>query len=269
MAKDDLGPRCSRPAPRGLLGRIRVTVAAAGVIGMTVTGVGTAMAVSHGQRVPEGRFRFAVKLTMPDITREDGSHGSSACSAALVAPQWIVSAGHCFHDGAHNPISGPVRYRVVATLGTADVASGRGVDVDVVEVRQAPTGDVALAKLAHPVRWIKPLALSTDTPQVGDKVHIAGWGWTGVGERVPSDRLYTGTFTITSVAADTAGVVGLRPDADTSACVYDSGAPYFVLSRRGPRLVSVESTGPTCPHHEEETTARVDTLVDWVKLTVS
>jgi secreted trypsin-like serine protease len=272
MAKDDLRSRpsrCSPPRRRRLLGRIRVTIAAAGVIGMTVTGAGTALAVAHGRQVPEGRYRFAVKLTMPDITRPDGSHDSSACSAALVAPQWIVSAGHCFHDGARNPISGPVRYRVVATLGTADLESGRGVDVDVVEVRQAPIGDVAVAKLAHPVEGIEPLAVSTHAPQVGDKVHIAGWGWTGVGERAPSVTLQTGTFTVSSVTDDTTGVVGLRPEPDTSACVYDSGAPYFVRRRPGPQLVSVESTGPTCPHHEEETTARVDTLADWVKLTIS
>ncbi|HEY6798280.1 MAG TPA: trypsin-like serine protease [Kineosporiaceae bacterium] len=263
-------PGVPGPWRRRLLGRIRVVVAAAATIGLTATGVGTALAVAHGRQVPEGRYPFGVKLTMPDITRPDGSHYSSACSASLVAPQWIMSAGHCFHDGARHRISGPVRYRVIATVGTADLESGYGIDVDVVEVRQAPTGeDVALAELERPVEGIEPIALSTDAPRVGDRVRLAGWGWTGEGEQAPSTTLRTGTFTITSVTAGTVGVVGLRPAADTSACVYDSGAPYFAPTWHGPELVSVESQGPTCPHVTEEITARVDTLADWARQTIS
>jgi len=48
-----------------------------------------------------------------------------------------------------------VRYRVVATVGTADLDSGNGTDVDV--VRQEPTGaDVVLAKVEHPCRHDAP-----------------------------------------------------------------------------------------------------------------
>jgi secreted trypsin-like serine protease len=244
-------------------------VAALGLVGTAVAGIGGAAAVAHGEQVPEGRFRFAVRLTMPDITRPDGSHYASACSAALVAPQWIVSAGHCFHDGARNRVSGPVRYQVIATLGTADLDSGHGIDVEIVEAQQSPTGsDVALGRLVHPVWGIPTIAVSGRAPQVGETVHIAGWGWTGVGQVAPSRILQTGGFTVRSVSDGVTGVVGLRPQADTSACVYDSGAPYFAVSHRAVRLVSVESEGPTCPHDQEETTARVDTLRSWVQETV-
>jgi secreted trypsin-like serine protease len=238
--------------------------------GLTGAGVGPATAVAHGTQVPEGEYRFAVKLTMPDIARPDGTHYSSACSAALVDPQWVVSAGHCFHDGARNRINGAVRYRVVATVGTADVDSGNGTDVDVVEVRQAPGGaDVALARLEDPVDDVEALTVSSRAPRVGDKVRIAGWGWTGEGEQTPSTTLWTGTVKVVSLAPTTAGVVGLRPGPDTSACVYDSGAPYFVAGERGPRLVAVESGGPTCPHARTETTVRVDPLAAWIRRTVA
>lgn len=233
---------------------------------LTAAGAGAAVAVANGERVPEGTYRFAVELTMPDITRPDGTHYASACSAALVAPQWIVTAGHCLHDGAGNRVSGPVRYRVIATLGTADLDSGNGLEVDVVDARQAPSGaDVALARLDHPVDDVPTLPIATTTPRAGDQLRIAGWGWTGTGTATPSRTLQTGTFTVTSVTDGTTGVVGLAPDTHTSACVYDSGAPYFAVTDQGEQLVSVESTGPTCPHDQEETTARVDVLTDWVK----
>lgn len=232
---------------------------------MVVGGSSPALAVANSEPVPEGRYRFAVRLTMPDITRPDGTHYSSACSAALVAPGWIVGAGHCFHDGARNPINGPVRYPVVATIGTTDLNSGNGAVVDVVEVFQAGTTDLALARLAAPVTSVAPLRIGKAAPAIGETVRIAGWGWTGTGEFGPSSVLRTGQFQVTSVTETTIGVVGFRPLPSTSACAYDSGAPYFVERNGVAHLVSVESTGPDCPHDQEETTARADNLREWMK----
>jgi secreted trypsin-like serine protease len=70
---------------------------------------------------------------------------------------------------------------------------------------------------------------------------------------------------VTTVTDGTTGVVGLAPEADTSACVHDSGAPYFTTTDQGEQLISIESGGPTCPHDQEETTARVDALTGWLQ----
>jgi len=65
------------------------------------------------------------------------------------------------------------------------------------------------------------------------------------------------------------GVVGYLPKPTTSGCLYDSGAPYFVETpHRAPRLVSLESNGPACPHAQTETTARVDLVVPWIRQTI-
>jgi hypothetical protein len=64
--------------------------------------------------------------------------------------------------------------------------------------------------------------------------------------------------------------VGYFPTADTSACLYDSGVPYFTTpTGTAPRLVSIESNGPNCPHTSPETTVRVDTITNWIKSVVS
>ena len=247
---------------------VRAAAVAAAVLVLLTGTAQPAAAVANGEPVREGMHRYAVRLTMPDITRPDGSHYSSACSAALIVPQWIVGAGHCFHDGARNRISRPVRYQVVATIGTADLGSGNGTVLDVLEVQQAPDRDLAVAKLAAPVRGVTPVGLGRVAPEPGQIVRIAGWGWTGIGPTAPSSTLHTGEFAVSSVTDTTVGVVGHAPEPDTSACTYDSGAPYFVKKHGRPMLVSVESGGPTCPHAEEETTARVDTLRDWIRTTI-
>ena len=75
---------------------------------------------------------------------------------------------------------------------------------------------------------------------------------------------------IWNVGASTVLVRGYSPAADTSACLYDSGAPYFTSPPDAvPRLTSVESTGPNRPHTLSETTARVDVVVPWIRTVVA
>jgi secreted trypsin-like serine protease len=216
----------------------RIAVAAlagaAVLLGTTVP----AHAVANGTPVPEGRYRFTVKLRMTDIPRPDGSHYNSGCSAALIAPQWIITAGHCFHDVNRNPVSGPVPYSTTATIGRTDDADTNGYVISVVEDYQSPTNDIAVAKLASPVYDIRPLGLATQAPRVGEILRITGWGSLTDVNPTMATHLQTGQMKVTSVTDTVVGVVGYAPEPTTSACVYDSGAPYFVEPKHGwPRLV--------------------------------
>jgi secreted trypsin-like serine protease len=233
------------------------------VLATTVTGTGSAQAIAKGATAAEGQFPFAVQLRFTGITRADGTRYDSACSGALISAGWIMTAGHCFHDGNRNRVEGAPRYTATARLGTANTTDpAAGQTRRVVWVRQSSTNDIAVARLDTPVSGITPVALNTRKPVRGQVLTFAGWGATS-GTGSWSDQLYYGRVKVAAVKTSTLGVVGQWPAPTTSACNYDSGAPYFAGSP--PVLVSVESTGPTCPHSQQETTARVDTVASWVR----
>lgn len=228
-------------------------------------GASPASAVANGVAAAPGQDPFAVRLIMTHIPRPDGTYYDSACSAALISPTWIVTAGHCFHDVNRNPVSGPVPYPTTATLGTNDVNANPGESRSVVAVRQAGSTDVALAQLSSPVTDVTPLAIRRSRPATGTVVTLAGWGATSDVNPVPSTTLNLGQMKISNVRTSYVYVTGYAPARNTSACLYDSGAPYFLTpADAAPALVSVESNGPNCPHTSAETTARTDNIAAWI-----
>jgi secreted trypsin-like serine protease len=251
--------------------RTAATALAALATTLLVGGLGAApaAAIAHGTPAPVGSYRFAAKLTMPKIPRGNGTYYSSACSGALISPTWIITAGHCFHDVQRRRVSGAPPYATRVNLDTVAILTSAGVVRTVTSVKQSAVNDIALAKLSAPVRTVTPLALSKVGPPVGQLLTVAGWGATSGVNPAPSLRMFTGVVKVTSGTAATILVTGYAPHADTSACPYDSGAPYVSTpAGAAPRLVSVESTGPTCPHSSPEATSRVDTVRTWIRSVV-
>jgi secreted trypsin-like serine protease len=237
-----------------------IAVLAAGTVYAT-----NANAIANGDVVPEGTYRFSVKLTMTGIPTADGGRRNSACSGALIAPQWVITAGHCFRDFNGVRQEHPVADLTTATVGRADLNGTAGQVATVIAVRQSATNDISLAKLDKPIVGIRPIQLSGRAPAVGATVRLTGYGSTTSTNPTPSQLLRTGQFTVASVTDSTILVTGLAPQRDTTPCPYDSGAPYFL--ERGsapPALVSVESSGPSCPHTQQETTSRVDNIRSWI-----
>ncbi|MDQ7810116.1 trypsin-like serine protease [Amycolatopsis sp. A133] len=237
--------------------RLRALLAAAV---LTITTAPAAGAVAHGSDVPPGQLGFVAKLAMTKIPRPDGSTYSSYCTGALVAPAWVLTTGHCFHDAHRDRVSGKVPYPTTVTLGLVDEATESGIARRATEVLQAKENDVALVRLDSPVTGVTPLAVNRTTPKVGQQLTLAGWGSLTGQDPKPATRLQQGTVAVAKVDPTTLGVRGSAPEITTSACTYDSGAPYFT----GNQLVSLEATGPGCPHAGVETTSRADVIADWI-----
>jgi secreted trypsin-like serine protease len=254
-------PSVRRTTKSILTGALLAPVLIAGL----VAGTGTANAVANGEPVPDGKYTFAVKLTMTGIPTADGGRRNSACSGALVSPEWVITAGHCFrtYDGVR--VEYPVADLTTATVGRTDLTGTGGHEIKVVAVRQSPNTDMALAKLETPITDIKPLRVGRQAPAIGSIVRLTGYGSVTSTNPVPETRLRTGQLTVVSLTNSITGLQGHAPQPNTTPCPYDSGAPYF-QEMRGlrPVLVAVVSNGPSCPHTQVESGARTDNIADWI-----
>ncbi|WP_430781644.1 S1 family peptidase [Actinoplanes sp. G11-F43] len=242
------------------------TFAMAAATFFVVIGTGTASAIANGEPVPEGQYRFSTRLVMTGIPTASGGKRDSGCSGALIAEEWIITAGHCFRDANGVRVNRPVADSTVATIGKADVeGDGPGVALDVVEVRQSTTADVAIARLASPAEGIEPIAVADSPPQVGAVLRLTGYGSVTSSDPVQETRLRMGRLAVLNVAPNVVGVEGFGPAPDTTPCPFDSGGPFFTEEQwQEPELVSVVSNGPSCPHSLQENSARVDNLKDWI-----
>ncbi|RSM59209.1 esterase [Amycolatopsis sp. WAC 01376] len=244
--------------------RLRALLAAAVLTITTAPAALAAPDVAHGTDVPLGQFGFVAKIAMTKIPRPDGSTYNSYCTGALIAPGWVVTTGHCFHDAHRKRVAGKVPYPTMVTLGLVDEATESGVARKATEVLQAKENDVALIKLDTPVTTVAPLTVNRVLPKVGQQLTLAGWGSLTATNPAPATRMQQGTVQVATVAPATIGVRGAAPSITTSACTYDSGAPYFVPGGKSGVLVSLEATGPNCPHAGIETTSRADVIADWI-----
>lgn len=227
----------------------------------------TTTTTTKAEPAPSPVLPFNAKLTSQDIPVPGGGVRSGACSGALIAPEWVVTAGHCFHDLDNARIGGKPPFTVTVVVGRLKDSDPGGHTAQVVDVRQSPVNDLAVVRLSEAVDDIAPVTLTDRPPSVGERLQFAGWGSLSAAGLEPSDHLKRGRFTVTSVEPTTLQTepIGKRT-VENSPCPQDSGAPFFVSDDdRTGRLVAVVNTGPPCPQPGPEIVARVDVVADWIR----
>ena len=194
-------------------------------------------------------------------------------SGALVASDWVLTAAHVA--------------RGLSPFGQeVEVSGHRGVIAQVVFhplsnrlPGQAPEVDAALVQLRGPLDHVTPASLYVQGDEVGQRVHVAGYGDFGLAGdaemgpangvcRVVSNRvdhLRGNYLAITFDDGDGA------TELEGTGAPGDSGGPLFI-ERDGVRFVagiSSFSTGPPRAYGSVDHYTRVSNIADWIRLTLA
>ncbi|KOU38129.1 FG-GAP-like repeat-containing protein [Streptomyces sp. WM6378] len=214
-----------------------------------------------GVDVAAGNYAFTAKLNVGE---------NSACTGALVAPQWVLTAASCFAvDGAPAKAGAPA-VKTTVTVGRSDLTQTTGAVRQAVELVPRADRDLVMVKLSNRVQNVTPVQISTTAPAAGDQLVSAGFGRTKA-EWVPN-KLHSAAFTVASADATS---VALNGSADAVLCQGDAGAPALRGTGAQVELVAVNSRswqGGCLGMDAAETRTsaldvRVDDLAGWVQQT--
>ncbi len=237
--------------------RPRISIACMVVVAAgctTTTTLGTNEAAIRGGTVDDGDPAVAA-LSVFDLY--------SYCSATLIAPHTILTAGHCNLAGMQ------------ADFGTQADSPSQSISVADVAVHPMYTGegkpyDFALMKLASDPVAITPILLNDivlTNADVGQSIRHVGFGVTD-----DSTDAGGGTRRTVTYPLDTVDPILIYSGAQgEQTCTGDSGGPGFMTldGQTAETLVGVVSDGPNCDLSQDGWDDRVDVVKDWIVQTVS
>ena len=167
------------------------------------------------------------------------------CSGTVVAPNLVLTAGHCVENTKTGARFKPSGYRIVTgavdpLAAGATVSRVLGVIVYPHFARKLDQGDAALLVLANPVT-APPIALATSSEmkrlKAGLPATMAGWGLTSFAQRLPTETLQSADTVVQGrkwCAANAppfsakGEICGISPPSyTTGVCSGDSGGPLL------------------------------------------
>lgn len=208
-----------------------------------------------GSNAPQGAYPWMTALVERGQTPQAGQF----CGGALIAPQWVLTAGHC--------VEGTTASRLDVIVGAYDLrsANGGGQRVQVTQIISHPAygevngtlvNDVALLKLAAPVTGVAVIPLVDSTARIADGSACRGMGFGAVSEGgATSPVLLQVDLSVISLASANSVYGGLTsvhlaagiPAGGRDTCQGDSGGPLVVANPAGGWMhAGVVSFGDGC-----------------------
>lgn len=215
-----------------------------------------------GTAVPEGKWRDVVLVVSQDST----------CTGTLIAPDIVLTAGHCIESQPYEVITDTVDYN-------------RGGDrIAVKSSRAYPDWenkfDVGILMLEHVARGrpraIAPACAAKQGLRDGQMVHLVGFGMTSDTNpdntqlREADLRIYDASCTTDDSCQAAVAPHGefLAGGNGEGSCFGDSGGPVFLNTKQGPALVGIVSRGIAVPGStcaDGGVYVRADKIVSWVQ----
>jgi hypothetical protein len=206
------------------------------------------------------------------------------CSGTVVAPNLVLTAGHCAENmqtGVVNEASG---YRVVTGNVDAAAPETEKQTSDVTRVivcschdRHTAIGDVALLQLSTPTT--APAVVLASRPDNGTGALLAGWGETSPDQETLIEQLQSAPTVVQSPGScereasqfsPASEICTLDPPAHrTGACNGDSGGPLLVAEPSAPggmvQIGVASHVYGKCATSSPSVFTRVDVISNWVR----
>lgn len=222
--------------------------------------------VVGGHQAPSGKWNDTAAVMV--------DQGYAACTGTLIAPNVVITAGHCIGIGI-----------VSVVLGANDWDGGGGEEIAVTRELSYPNWegsyDVGLLILAsassYAPRVIASGCVTSRSLHDGAPVHIVGYGAIDEqGEEYTSQLREADSTVVDADCSNGRGCNGaVYPGGELAAggggidaCFGDSGGPLYLDDPSGTFLVGVTSRGfygTSLPCSEGGIWVRPDAIIDWIE----